>query len=151
MVIAICYVLGVGAGTVAGVARSSGPTGFASEMLRWVFLVSVGVPLVIAFFGHSFGGQTAARRLGWPAGNPFQTELGIWDGAGGVVAIVAFWCHGGFWLALVILNAIFWTGTGIVHVREIVRRRNVRADNVLPAIVNFLVPATLIVLYALAA
>lgn len=150
MVIAICYVLGVAAGAVAGVARSSGPAGFASEMLRWVFLLSVGVPLVIAFFGHSFGGETAARRLGWPTGSPFQTELGIWDGAGGVVAIVAFWCHGGFWLALVILNAIFWAGAGIVHVREIVRRRNLRANNVLPAVVNFLVPVTLIALYVLA-
>jgi hypothetical protein len=37
--------------------------------------------LLIAFFGHTFKGEVAARRLGWPAGNPFQTELGIWDGA----------------------------------------------------------------------
>jgi len=59
-----------------------------------VFLISVGVPALIAFFGHPFGGQAAARRLGWPTGNPFQTELGIWDGAAGIVAIAAFWCHG---------------------------------------------------------
>jgi hypothetical protein len=55
---------GVVAGIVAGVTRASGSMAFASEMLRWVFLIGVGVPDVVAYFGHTFGGEAAARRLG---------------------------------------------------------------------------------------
>ena len=119
-------------------------------MLRWVFLISVGMPLVIAFAGHTFNGNVAARRLGWPTGNPFQTELGIWDGAAGTIAVLAFWHHGGFWLATVIVHALFWTGAGIVHLRDIVHDNNLHADNALPAVVDFLVPVTIITLYILA-
>jgi hypothetical protein len=151
VVIAVSYVVGIVTGLIAGATHSeSGVSGFAGEMLRWTFLIAVGIPLLIAFVGHTFRGEVAARRLGWPPGNPFQTELGIWDGAGGVIAIIAFWRHDGFWLAAVILHSLFWTGAGVVHVREIVRERNRRADNILPAVVNFLVPATLITLYVLA-
>jgi len=151
VLIAICYVAGILAGSIAGAAHTgSGVSGFASEMLRWVFLISVGVPLLISSGFHTFRGEVSARRLGWPPGNPFQTEVGIWDGAGGVIAVVAFWRHDGFWLATVIAHSLFWTGAGIVHVREIVKERNLRADNLLPAVVNFLVPVTLISLYALA-
>jgi hypothetical protein len=64
--------------------------------------------------------------------------------------VLTFWRHDGFWLAAVILHSLFWTGAGVVHVREIVRERNRRADNMLPAVVNFLVPPTLIILYVLA-
>jgi hypothetical protein len=151
VIIAISYLAGIAAGSIAGATHAgSGVSGFASEMLRWVFLIAVGVPLLIAFVGHTFRGEVSARRLGWPTGNPFQTEVGIWDGAGGAIAVVAFWRHDGFWLATVIAHSLFWTGAGIVHVREIVKERNFRADNLLPAVVNFLVPATLISLYALA-
>jgi hypothetical protein len=83
-------------------------------------------------------------------GNPFQLEVGIWDGAGGVIAVLAFWHHGGFWLATVTSNAIFWSGAGAVHLRELVGEGNVRADNLLPAIVNLAVAATLVTFYILA-
>jgi hypothetical protein len=112
VLIAIFYVAGLAAGVIAGATGSGGSAAFAGAMLRWVLLVGVGVPLLISGLGHVFRGETAARRLGWPSGNPFQTELGIWDGAGGVIAIVAFWRHGDFWLATVIAQALFWTGGG---------------------------------------
>jgi len=143
MVIAICYLLGIAVGAIAAAVHAGNAATAAALMLRWVLLVSVGIPLVVAFAGHTFGGHRAARRLGWAEGSPFQTELGIWDGAGGVLPIVAFWQNREFWLATVIVLSVFWAGAGIVHVNDL-RRGNRHLDNLLPAVVNFLVPATLI-------
>lgn len=149
MFIAVCYVVSLLVGVVAAVTGGGSLAEGSAEALRWVLLLGVGVPLLVAFVGHAFGGQSAARRLGWPEGNPFQTKLGIWDGAGGLIAIIAFWQHGGFWLATVTAHAFFWTGAGVVHVRELVRARNLRADNLLPAFVDFLVPITIVTLFVL--
>ena len=49
-----------------------------------------------------------------------------------------------------IVHALFWTGAGIVHLRDIVHDNDLHADNALPAVVDFLVPATIITLYILA-
>ncbi len=138
MVIALCYLLGLAAGGAAAVAHGDGQA--AAIMLQWFLPLGVGLPLIVAFFGHSFGGVKAAQRLGWPPGSPFQTEVGIWDGAAGVIAVLAFWHHGGFWLATVIVHSLFWAGAGVVHVRDLIRGGNRRADNLLPALVNFWCP-----------
>jgi hypothetical protein len=119
-------------------------------MLRWFLPVGVGMPLALAFFGHVFRSELAARRLGWPAGNPFQWELGFWDGAAGAAAIVCFWKQGDFWLATILFNAIFWTLAAGLHIWEVVHKKNYNVDNVATAVVDLLVPATLILLYALA-
>ena len=153
MAVAIFYVLGL---VVAGTAAllSSGPhttQEMAQTMLHYFLPVGVGLPLVFAFFGHVFQSDLAARRLGWPAGSPFQKEVGFWDGAAGIAAIMCFWKSGDFWLATILINAIFWTLAGGLHTWEVIREKNYHADNVATSVVDFLVPITLIVLYLLAA
>ena len=66
--------------------------------------------------------------------------LGLW--------LMCFWTSTDFWLAAVVFNAIFWTLAAVNHTWEVVRKRNYNPDNVSTAVVDFLVPITLIVLYA---
>jgi hypothetical protein len=36
--------------------------------------------------------------IGWPPGNPFQFEVGVHDGAWGVLGFLCIWIGGLFWL-----------------------------------------------------
>src|SRR5271169_3550638 len=82
LAIAIFYVLGLLAGGIAAL-LSGHPDAIqvaAHTMLRYFLAVGVDMPLILAFFGHVFRSELAARRLGWPTGNPFRWEVGFWDG-----------------------------------------------------------------------
>jgi hypothetical protein len=81
---------------------------------------------------------------------PFSLRSGSGTAPGGVIAVLAFWHRSGFWLATVTANAIFSSGAGAVHLRELVGEGNVGADNLLPAIINLAVAATLVTFYILA-
>ena len=152
MFIGICYLASLAVGTAVVFLQPGTRTVqlVAGTLLHFVLLLGVGVPLVVGGFGHVFKSDLAARRLGWPSGNPFQKELGFWDFAAGVGAIVAFWRGSEFMLAAIIINAIFWVSAGMLHIQHVVRHRNYNFDNAIPAVVDILVPATLIVFYLLA-
>jgi hypothetical protein len=148
MIIAIFYFLGLIVGVI-GVFMHQAVTVsvVAAELLKWYFLISIGFSLMFAGIIHALKGDFVARRLKWPVGSPFQKEVGYWDFAAGVMAVFAFWRHGEFWLAVTIINVIFWTLAGILHVYEWAKNRNRQIDNALPAIMNLVVAATLLVLY----
>jgi hypothetical protein len=151
MLITILYSLGLASGAFTAVAsRDTAAPAVAPRLLQWYFPVSIGTTLLISGTVHAFKGDIAAIRLTWPAGNPFQKEVGYWDRAAGTVAVFSFWRHGEFWLAAVILNIIFWTWAGLLHLYELVHNQNRSADNALPGIMNLVGAATLLVLFPLA-
>ncbi len=149
MVITVLYFIGLIFGIIAVKITGGHITtqGIATIMLQYFFLISVGLTSVIAFFGHVFSGETSAKLLGWQSNNPFQKEVGFWDLAGGVGAILCFWIHGEFWLAIIIITTIFWTLAGVLHLQHVFRNKNYHIDNLLPSIMDFIIPATLIILY----
>lgn len=149
MVITALYFIGLLFGFIAVKVTGGYMTtqGIATIMLQYFFLISVGLTSVIGFYGHVFMGKTSAKLLGWPPDNPFQKEVGFWDLAGGVGAILAFWKHGEFWLAVIIITTIFWTLAGMLHLKHVISNKNYHLDNLLPSFTNFLIPITLIVLY----
>jgi hypothetical protein len=152
MVITILYFVGLLCGAIA-VMLTGGPrttATVAAMLLQYFLLISVGFASIIAFLGHVFRGETAARLLGWPPGNPFQKELGFWDLAAGVVAIIGFWRHGDFWLAIIIIITIFWVLAGCLHLYHVLKDKNYHIDNALPAIMDFIVPITMIAFYCMA-
>jgi hypothetical protein len=84
---------------------------------------------VFAFIGHTvFAAQTAAS-IGWPAGNPFQTEVAVADLALGVLGILCYWIRGNFWVAAVLSTSIFLLGAAVVHIQQIVVAQNYSPDN----------------------
>ena len=152
MPIVIGYVLGLTVGVAAALLMHAQTTpAFAQIMLRCFLPIGVGLPLVFSFVGHVLMSDRVAARLGWAAGSPFQKEVGFWDGASGVAALLCPWFGVEFWLAVIIFNAIFWFLAGGLHVHEVIRHKNFNFDNASTAIVDFLVPITLIVLFALSA
>lgn len=149
MIITILYFIGLICGIIAVKVTGGYMTTpvIATIILQYFFIISVGLPSVIGFYGHVFKGKTSAKLLGWPSDNPFQKEVGFWDLAGGVGAILCFWIHGGFWLAVIIITSIFWTLAGILHFKHVIKYKNYHLDNLLPSFMNFIIPVTLILLY----
>ena len=149
MVIATLYLIGLASG-VAALWADGIPFALpeaAPILFRYFMLLGVGLSLAIACFGHVFASDRAAKRIGWPTGNPFQKELGYWDGAAGLAAMLCFTHGPEFWLAVVIINAPFWAMAGLLHAVHIARYRNFNLDNALPAIANLAYAVTMVFLY----
>lgn len=99
--------------------------------LVWLFAVS-GALSLLGGLSHIFRGPATAAYIGWPAGNPFQFEVGIGDVALGVLGITAIWQRGRFWLATVIAMSIFGLGAAIGHFQQIALTGNLAPGNAGP-------------------
>ena len=73
-----------------------------------------------AFIGHTLFAEQVAESIGWPAGNPFQTEVAVANLAVGTLGILCYWIRGNFWTAAVIATAIWLLGAATIHLKEIV-------------------------------
>ena len=78
----------------------------------------IGLPL--GFIPHVFFADETARAIGWPTGSPFQFEVGVHDGACGVLGFLCIWIGGTFWLATGLGWALFMLGATYGHIRETV-------------------------------
>ena len=85
----------------------------AEVLLLWLLVINVGVGGVFGFIGHTVFADRAAASIGWPAGNPFQTEVAIANLAIGVLGILCYWFRDQFWLATVIGNAVGCGSSGV--------------------------------------
>jgi hypothetical protein len=65
----------------------------------------------------------------------------------GVAGVIAAGQEPAFWLALIVVNSIFRVGCGIGHIREMIRQRNLAPNNTSILLINFGVPAFLILGY----
>src|SRR5829696_6339528 len=85
------------AGAAVQLARSRQPRtlGHASEVL----VVWAGIGGVIAFLSHTLLADQTARAIGWPTGNPFQSEVAVANLVVGVLGILCYWIRGNSWLA----------------------------------------------------
>lgn len=121
---------------------------FVVHLLFW----TVGLAGILAFFGHSFEPQAAqiARQIGWPPGNPFQYEVGIANLAIGMIAILALWIRGTFWVAPVVAASIWGYGNGIGHLIQWLVKGNYSPGNAgAPLVLDFLIPTLLIIFGAI--
>ena len=78
----------------------------AEVFLLWLLVVGVGVVGVLAFFAHTVLADQTAKSIGWPEGNPFQTEVAMANLATAVLGILCFWIRGNFWTATVIATSV---------------------------------------------
>src|SRR5215210_4764615 len=100
-----------------------------------------------AFFGHMLFAEQVAESIGWPAGNPYQTEVAVANLAVGTLGILCYWIRGNFWTAAVIVTAIWLLGAATIHLKEIVVAGNYNPGNGgLVFILDILSPLLLIVL-----
>ena len=94
-------------------------------LLLYALVLDVGViGLIFGFIPHVFFPDQTAERIGWPAGNPFQFEVGVHDGAWGVLGFLCIWIGGLFWLATGLGWSLFILGATYIHIVKVVREED---------------------------
>ena len=118
----------------------------AQIFLLWLLVITVGIQGVFAFIGHTVYADATAASIGWPAGNPFQSEVAVANLTVGILGILCYWMRGNFWIASVIGFSIWWLGDAVVHLRSIVVEANYAPNNAgVTFYLDILVPVILIV------
>jgi len=87
-------------------------------LLQWLLVINVGLSGMWAFIGHTIFAEQVAESIGWPAGNPFQTEVAVANLAIGTLGILCYWIRGNFWAAAVIATSVWLLGAAAIHVVE---------------------------------
>ncbi|MBN2057791.1 MAG: hypothetical protein JW782_03240 [Candidatus Saganbacteria bacterium] len=117
--------------------------------LMYLLVLSIGAGALIAGLMHVFNGPATAKMIGWPAGSPFQYEVGVADLAFGLIAFLCLFIRGSFWLAAIIANSFFLISCMLGHIRSMAATGNFAAYNIGPNIIwgDLLLPLALIGLY----
>lgn len=115
--------------------------------LLWFLVVMVGIGSIWAFMGHVFFADMVAAAIGWPAGSPFQFEVGIANLSYGILGILCWKFRDNFWTATVIATSTFYLGDAYGHIANIMQTGNMAAGNAGYALyADILVPIVLICL-----
>jgi hypothetical protein len=115
--------------------------------LLWFLFVIVGIGSIWASIGHVFMSNTIAALIGWPAGNPFQLEVGVANLSYGILGLLCLKFRDNFWLATVIAVSTFYLGAGYIHITNIMQTGNLAPGNAGFALfVDIVIPIVLICL-----
>ena len=115
--------------------------------LLWFLVITVGILSVFFFISHTVFAATSAASIGWPAGNPFQSEVAVANLTIATLGILCYWIRGNFWIATVIAFSLQWLGSGVVHIRSIAVEANYAPNNAgLTFYLDILMPVLLIAL-----
>ena len=98
-------------------------------LLIWILVINTGLGGLYAFSGHTFAADEVAASIGWPAGNPFQTEVAVANLAIATLGILSYWIRGNFWTAAVIATSVWLLGAAAIHVREMAAEGNYNPGN----------------------
>ena len=90
--------------------------------------------------------DAAAKQIGWPPGSPFQFEVGLHDGAWGVLGFLSIWIGGLFWLATGLGWSLFMLGACYGHIVQTVHEGNYAPYNFLTIFSDGFVGVWLLVL-----
>ncbi len=97
--------------------------------LLWILVIDIGIGLAFGFIGHTVFADRTAASIGWPAGNPFQTEVAIANLAFGTLGILCYWFRGQFWTATVIGASVWLLGDAVGHIYQIIVAQNYAPNN----------------------
>jgi hypothetical protein len=101
-------------------------------LLLYALVLDVGViGLVLGFVPHVFFPEWAARGIGWPAGSPFQFEVGFHDGAWGLLGFLCLWVGGSFWTGTGLGWSFFMLGAAYGHLDHTLQAGNYAPYNFL--------------------
>lgn len=119
----------------------------AQIFLLWLLVITVGVLSLLFFISHTLLAKSSAQSIGWPAGNPFQSEVAVANLSMGILGILCYWIRGNFWVATVIGFSVWWLGDAVVHIRSIVVESNYAPNNAgMTLYLDILIPLILIAL-----
>ncbi|ODA66410.1 hypothetical protein A7A08_02808 [Methyloligella halotolerans] len=100
-------------------------------LLLYALVIGAGVMgFLFGFIPHVFFPDEAAKAIGWQP-SPFQFEVGIHDGAWGILGFLCIWIGGTFWLATGLGWALFMLGATYGHIYQTVTHDNYAPYNFL--------------------
>ncbi len=112
--------------------------------LIYLLAISVGANGLGGAFGHLFLSDLIAESIGWPAGNPFQLEMGFANLTLGILGLVAMGRRDGFRAATIIATTVIGLGATAVHLLDIAMHGNLAPGNTIQNISNLLDPILLV-------
>jgi Family of unknown function (DUF6790) len=116
-------------------------------LLLYALVLDVGViGLVFGFIPHVFFADQAAHLIGWPPGSPFQFEVGIHDGAWGLLGFLSIWIGGSFWIATGLGWSVFMLGAAYGHLYQTLSEGNYAPYNFLTIFSDGFIAVWLLVL-----
>ncbi len=124
-------------------------TAIPEAVIASILLINVGLQGLLAGFMHWYrpAADRTARKIGWPAGSPFQKEVAAADAAFGVLGILSFFIRDNFLTATAIGASVMLFMMGIGHVLDIRRSRNTAPFNAGSVVwFDLLLPVAMIVL-----
>lgn len=110
----------------------------------YLLAISVGATGLGGAFGHLFLSDLVAEGIGWPAGSPFQLEMGYANLLIGVLGLMSIGRRDGFRTAAIIATAILGFGATLVHLQDIIAHGNLAPGNTIQNVSNLLDPILLI-------
>jgi hypothetical protein len=122
------------------------PGNWQTQLLENGVVYLIGWAGIGAAVSHILFGRKTSASIGW-APSPFEAEVGFANLGMGVAGVMAAGQEPAFWLALIVVNAVFRVGCGIGHIRQMIRQRNFAPNNTSILLINFGVPAFLILGY----
>lgn len=102
-----------------------------------------GLGFVFGFIPHVFFADQTAESIGWATGSPFQFEVGIHDGAWGVLGFLSIWFRGGFRVATGLGWALFMAGAASGHVHQTIANDDFAPYNFLMIFTDYFVAVML--------
>ncbi len=117
--------------------------GWQTAMIGNGVIYLVGWSLFGAGISHLFFGRRISTTIGF-APTEYQFEVGAADLAMGAAALMASSYGPDYWWAVILISSIFRVVCGIGHIRSMIRDRNFAPNNSTILLVNFGVPAFLI-------
>lgn len=115
-------------------------------LLLYTLVFGVGIVGLMAFIGHVFFADIIATKIGWATGSMFQFEVGLHDGAWGILGILCIWFRRYFWLATGLGWSLFLIGAGYGHLREMVVNNNYAPYNYGYMAPDFILPVIILTL-----
>jgi hypothetical protein len=110
----------------------------------YLLAISVGANGLGGAFGHLFLSDLIAEGVGWPAGSPFQLEMGFANLLVGVLGLMAISRRDGFRTAAILATTILGLGATVVHIMDIATNGNLSPGNTIQNLGNLLDPVLLI-------
>src|SRR5436309_8683133 len=110
-----------------------------------VFDVGV-IGLLFGFIPHVFFADAAARLIGWLPVSAFQFEVGIHDGAWGLLGFLSLWIGGSFWIATGLGWSGFMLGATYGHIYQTLHEGNYAPYNFLTIFSDGFIAVWLLVL-----
>jgi len=99
------------------------------ELFLLYLLIGIGISGILAYIAHVFYAANTAAYIGWPAGSPFQYEVGVANLGLGILGILCIWARRNFWLATIIINGAFAWGIAYGHVAQMIKLLNYNPGN----------------------